>query len=120
MIVLAALFVTLAKGNAAGPAQSMTSWGQYSCITTSLGYCSGIPHQLGAVPEAMSVTPLAPIGGTPKIAGSYIADSFTKTTFRIRAIWSSGGALANARVAFSFIAFATQPAPPPTNLNVHS
>lgn len=64
------------------------------------GYAT-VNHNLGTTPTWVVVTGKAPIGGS-NIAAQILADSFTSTTFRVRVINNTGGALSGATVTISY------------------
>lgn len=91
----------------------LVSFGTKTCTTSTTGYCSGIPHGLNVVPTSVTATGKAPITGS-SIPAQILTDSFTTTSFRVRAFNISGVALNAKIITFSWHADAI-PVPTPTS-----
>jgi hypothetical protein len=85
--------------------------GTHSCTTDGSGFCAGQTHELGTVPVSVVATAKAPITGTT--VQTLDTDSFTATSFRVRAFRANGSALTGAAITYSYAAF-SGPAPSPT------
>ena len=75
-----------------------------SGTTDASGYLS-VTHGLGWTPVAVVVTPNSPItaGGSSAIFGFALTDTFTSTTFRLRALAASAAAMASTAITASAI-----------------
>lgn len=79
-----------------------------SCTTDAGGYCT-VPHDLGAVPTTVLLTPVIATGATP-YALSAVAGQFTATTVKVRAVRvSNGAALAGTAINFSMLVLGVTP-----------
>ncbi len=87
--------------------------GTRTCTTDSAGFCANQRHGLGSMPVSVVVTAKAAIGGSG-VVENLDADSFTATTFRIRAFKPNGSALAGTRITYSYAAFSGPAPAPPT------
>lgn len=108
-------------GGADPVANPLVSFGTKTCVTNSSGYCSGIIHGLGVVPDSVTATGKAPITGSA-IPAQILTDSFTTTTFRVRALSNSGSVLNTKTITFSWHADASgvvsTPTPTPTTTDI--
>lgn len=88
------------------------------CVTSSgdfvtlNGYCT-IEHDLGVKPTSVVASGVAPIAG-PDIPMSILTDSYTATTFRIRAFDQASAGMKGKHIWLSYTAVA-DPASPPSS-----
>lgn len=94
-----------------GVAECVTSSSEVS--VTLNGYCL-VEHDLGVAPAAVVATGMSPISGAD-IPASMLADQFTETTFRVRAINQLGDGIKGLPISFSWVAYAGDPVTPPTS-----
>lgn len=75
---------------------------EYSGTTDVNGYLT-VTHGLGFTPTAVACTPNSPItaGANANILMAVLADTFTSTTFRIRALDASPALMSNTAITFS-------------------
>ena len=108
--VLAAALLVARSADGSSPEK--IDAGTHSCTTDGSGFCAGQAHELGTVPVSVVATAKAPITGTT--VQTLDTDSFTATTFRVRAFKANGSALTNAAITYSYAAF-SGPAPTPSS-----
>jgi hypothetical protein len=112
-LALAAIGVTSATGPDPTP---LTQALQRTCTTDASGYCT-VTHTLGAVPEAVVVTPVISAGWLDYHL-SVVTGSATATSVRVRAMRTDTSPRANLPITFSLVVYGSAPAPtttvPPT------
>lgn len=94
------------------PAPRMTA-DAVSCVLDSLGVCT-VSHALGVAPTAVVVSANTPAGWNGFMLNT-VRDSFTPTTFKVRAMVTSTQPKSGATIWFSYSAFAAAPTPPITS-----
>ncbi len=87
-----------------------------SCVLDSLGVCT-VSHALGVVPTAVVVSANTPAGWNGFMLNT-VRDSFTPTTFRVRAMVTSTQPKSGATIWFSYSAFAAGATPQPPTTTV--
>lgn len=111
--VLAAAFI---PAGASGPVQ-LVDYGSVSCPLDSGGRCT-VQHNLGVVPAAVVVSPNTPPGWNGFMLNT-IRDSFTATSFQVRAMTTASQPKNGGVIWLSYVAYAsgtppTTTAPPST------
>lgn len=109
VVSTAVVLAALVPAGAVAPTPTMVSE-SVSCNPDSLGKCV-VSHALGVAPTSVVVTANIPDGWNSYML-SVIRDSFTATTFRVRAMSSSTQPRSGGTIWFSYIAYATGVAPP--------
>lgn len=94
---------------------------QASCTTDAKGECT-VSHTLGVVPSTVVVSANTP-GSYNAFMLNTIRDSFTASTFKVRAMFSQSQPKANGTIWFSYAAYAAgaavpPPPPPPSSSTV--
>jgi hypothetical protein len=113
LVVTAGAVVFTGVSGAAGPSPvPIVQAAQATCVTDGGGLCT-VTHSLGAVPEAIVVSP-----NTPNPLDGFMLNtvqgSFTATTFQVRAMVSQTTPKTFGQIWFSYAAYAAAAAPPAT------
>lgn len=86
-------------GTTSAKAKKSVDWDPFTATTDASGYAT-ITHGAGFTPSVVTATPVSPTSGNTSgnIFASAITDSYTATTFRLRALAADGTNLSNTAV----------------------
>ncbi|WP_410613428.1 hypothetical protein [Amycolatopsis sp. lyj-109] len=96
--------------SAAGPSPApFVQAAQATCVVDGSGYCT-VSHSLGAIPEAILVTPIMPDASYGYLLGT-VQGSYTTTTFRVRALTGQDTPKTYSQIWFSYAVYAPPSTP---------